>query len=193
MRASTTILSSLSETLMNYPTLHHYSKEPMHAVGSVSPIHPEGKHKAGAHKPLGFWVSDDNDFGWAEWCEGERFGDYKYRYLVELARPDDLLWVRSLDALKAFSNEHCEPAAWTEGMAPSRRDYYREPRWGRLATKYAGVIITPYQWELRLADGFMWYYGWDCASGVIWDGSVVASVSEVPMVRNPWADKSVAA
>lgn len=28
--------------------------------------------------------------------------------------------------------------------------------------------IAPYQWERRLAREFMWYYGWDLASGVIW-------------------------
>lgn len=175
---------------MNYPTLHHYSKKPLHAVGSIAPIHPMGKHQCGAHKPLGFWVSDDSDFGWAEWCAGEGFGEYDYRYEVTLARPESLLWLRSEDAVRAFADEYCTPPAWHDELPQSFRDSarFRSPMWGRIATKYAGVVITPYQWDLRLADAFSWYYGWDCASGVIWDGSAVASVREVPMIE-PWIAK----
>ena len=36
------------------------------------------------------------------------------------------------------------------------------------ADGYWGVEINPYLWERRFDEG-LWYNGWDCASGVIWD------------------------
>ena len=50
--------------------------------------------------------------------------------------------------------------------------------WGYLATQYQGLIIAPYLWDLRLF-GPAWYYGWDCASGCIWDLTAVESFSLV--------------
>ncbi len=41
--------------------------------------------------------------------------------------------------------------------------------WDKVKDKYQGIIIAPYQWECRLALETCWYYGWDCASGCIWD------------------------
>jgi hypothetical protein len=46
--------------------------------------------------------------------------------------------------------------------------------WGRVAEQYHGIVIAPYQWSLRL--DLMWYYGWDCASGCIWDTWIVERV-----------------
>jgi len=47
--------------------------------------------------------------------------------------------------------------------------------WGDLKQKYDGLIIAPYQWERRL--DLMWYYSWDCASGVIWNLDAVDTVT----------------
>lgn len=40
--------------------------------------------------------------------------------------------------------------------------------WTKLAAVAAGILITPYQWELRHNPMCRWYYGWDMASGCIW-------------------------
>lgn len=167
----------------------------MHHVGSVEPIQPRGE--AGAHKPLGFWVSDDNDFGWADWCKAEDFGSYCYRYEVRLCAPERILWLCTEAEVREFADKYCKPPTWADNVRPSsfRRDphfYYREPLWGRVATEFAGVIITPYQWPLRLKAGFSWYYGWDCASGVIWDGSVVADLIPTQMLE-PWTERALPA
>jgi hypothetical protein len=39
--------------------------------------------------------------------------------------------------------------------------------WPRLAKTHDGIEISPYQWSLRL--NLLWYYGWDVASGCIWN------------------------
>ena len=41
--------------------------------------------------------------------------------------------------------------------------------WKKVKSKYQGIIIAPYQWSCRLNLDSNWYYGWDCASGCIWD------------------------
>ncbi len=48
--------------------------------------------------------------------------------------------------------------------------------WTRIASEYQGIIIAPYVWECRLNDSCNWYYGWDCASGCIWDAAAVALI-----------------
>ena len=47
--------------------------------------------------------------------------------------------------------------------------------WEKVKALYDGVIIAPYHWERRL--NLMWYYGWDCASGVIWHLSAIDNVT----------------
>lgn len=166
-----------------FPTLHHYSATPIAAL-TVRPNVHDGVYQAG--KPSGFWVSDDSEFGWAKWCEAEQYqlGHVRYRYEVKLAAPERLLWLRDEDSVRLFISEFgIEPPGFGRGVVGAFR--YREPDWQRVAQHWGGVVITPYQWSLRLADGFMWYYGWDCASGVIWDVSTIASLVPVPMIP-PW-------
>lgn len=40
--------------------------------------------------------------------------------------------------------------------------------WPRLAREYDGIEIPSYLWQFRLHPGFLWFYGWDVASGCIW-------------------------
>lgn len=48
--------------------------------------------------------------------------------------------------------------------------------WPRVeADGFHGIEISPYLWKRRL-EGGMWYYGWDCAAGVIWNKAAVHSV-----------------
>jgi hypothetical protein len=36
-----------------------------------------------------------------------------------------------------------------------------------LTDKYDGIEINPYQFEARYQ--YLWYYGWDIASGCVWN------------------------
>jgi len=36
-----------------------------------------------------------------------------------------------------------------------------------VSKEYDGIEIAPYQWDARLS--LIWYYGWDVASGCIWN------------------------
>ena len=50
--------------------------------------------------------------------------------------------------------------------------------WNRVAKKYQGIIITPYIWERRLTTTCTWYYGWDVASGCIWDNKAIKEITD---------------
>jgi len=47
--------------------------------------------------------------------------------------------------------------------------------WEKISRQYSGIEINPYLWRRRLQGG-MWYYGWDCASGCVWNESAIKEV-----------------
>lgn len=113
-------------------------------------------------KPTGLWVSDEDDYGWSHWCAAEAFRpeDLKYEHLVELTWDNNILFITNSDQLDTFHNS----------FKAYIGDWEHEARWCNweaVYSKWQGIIITPYLWERRM--DYMWYYGWDCASGCIWD------------------------
>lgn len=117
-------------------------------------------------KPRGLWVSVEGEYDWEWWCESENFRleNLVVRYEVELKDNADILHLKTKEEIYKF----------TESYSMSTRSWDREHdtyeiRWDDLKIKYQGIIISPYQWDCRLAIGSSWYYGWDCASGCIWD------------------------
>lgn len=152
--------------------LVHYSAEP------VIELHGEW-HPTGHLKPAGFWFSvDGNDDGWADWCQAEEWGldRLTYRHEVVLANDARVLRLSSARDIHAFDARYSVPA-YPEYPELGGRGI----NWAKVATEavdepggYQGIIIAPYIWECRFDPH--WYYGWDCASGVVWD---VAAVKEI--------------
>lgn len=61
--------------------------------------------------------------------------------------------------------------------------YQAEGNYGTfIGARYDGIVITPYVWSMRLDRSAFWYYGWDCASGCIWNASAVAELVPLPVV-----------
>ena len=50
--------------------------------------------------------------------------------------------------------------------------------WIRVAQKYSGINITPYQEEYGMKRDH-WYNGWDCASQVIWDPIAIKEIRKL--------------
>ena len=116
-------------------------------------------------KPNGLWYSIGP--AWAEWCVEASFGLDRFVWLhrltvdttrfVVLATPEDV---------RNFA------------------DTYRHDRYGLdwkvVAREYQGIEASPYFHELGLFDSSMlWYYGWDVASGCVWEPSAVLGVDAV--------------
>lgn len=157
--------------------LIHYSDT--HLTGVYSCRQDEGRAFQRGDKPNGLWVSVEGPDDWRAWCEAEQFGCLDCATEIVLHPDANVLRIETPDALKAFHDEYCCPPAWAHGLP----DYDEHAiSWLLVAEKYQGILIAPYQWGCRL-DGPMssWYYGWDCASGCIWDASAVAEVRPIEM------------
>lgn len=142
--------------------LVHYSGEPLGEIRSVE----QRKQRV---KPKGLWVSVDEPggHGWKEYCDSvERLvGNFEHAYEVRLAEAANVLRLRGGDDIDRFAQEW----KWrNDGMID----------WRAVAAKYQGIIIAPYSWSHRLEAG-IWYYGWDCASGCIWDARAIESATPI--------------
>jgi hypothetical protein len=128
-------------------------------------------------KPHGLWVSDEDDYGWSHWCTAEEFSldRLMYEHLVELYPVNNILFIRSVEELDKFHDRYSIDIIkdWIPHY-PSRKDWLD---WPQVYPLWQGIIITPYLWERRM--DYMWYYGWDCASGCIWDLSAIRSFQPI--------------
>ena len=120
-------------------------------------------------KPCGLWLSVDDAWHVAAL---DMFGDegLKYSSLITLAHDANILRLTTV----------CEIDDFTEQYTVAVDDKFpilgRVIDWRRVAAEYQGIIIAPYQFSRRLTQHTFWYYGWDCASGCIWDTAAIASV-----------------
>lgn len=145
--------------------LSHWSH--LHVVPySVLQI-PPARRRSCYDKPCGLWVSVDGKDDWDSWCRSESFaGATGTRYRVYLSMDANVLLLPTpLDVLM-FREQY--------GEVESNSDGVPYIPWERVATDYQGIIIAPYHWSLRFKES--WYYGWDCASGCIWDAGAIATV-----------------
>ena len=147
--------------------LSHYAAQPLEAL---KPTNAAEGHTP--YKPRGLWLSVDGEDDWPAWCVSEGFGldRLKVRHAVTLRADARILHLRDANELVAFTREFAKPE-------PSHRDsMYID--WEKVGAKHQGLIIAPYCWQKRL--DLMWYYGWDCASGCIWDVSAIKTFEVDP-------------
>lgn len=145
--------------------LIHYSRAPL--VEVVSRAHAD--HGAGSYKTPGLWFSVEGDFGWLEWCKSERWGLDGFTYATEIILKSDARICTLADAggIDEF----------TKRFTPANRpEWDRGLDWLDIRSRWQGLIIAPYCWERRMGMDTMWYYGWDCASGVIWDADAIGDL-----------------
>ncbi len=128
-------------------------------------------------KPHGLWVSDkSSEYCWEWWCrnEGFRLRDLRYKTLIKLKDNANILILDSIEKIRDFTDEFIDEKFFYK---------YRNEQlnWQSVAKKYDGVIITPYQWDLRYE--LSWYYAWDCASGCIWNADAIGSIEPIIVER----------
>jgi len=123
-------------------------------------------------KPEGFWVSVAGEDDWLAWCQDNAFSpeDLACPHEVTLRPGANLLHISSPEGMEEFHAAYSVPE---EGRAYQ----YLRPEsidWRKVAADYDGLINAPYQWQCRISMHF--YYGWDCASGCIWNVNAIAEV-----------------
>lgn len=174
--------------------LSHYS--PVHMLTVESRVHVRDPGRL-PYKPNGFWISVDGDDDWLHWAKDNNFNIHNlaHRHVVTL-KPDAKVRLITTDAeLCAFIKEYGEVMpypytrrgvtlegeiakmdAWLAADCPwdaCRVDL--NPDWNRVMKDYDAMIIAPYLYRSRWP--FIWYYTWDCASGCIWNTSIIESIT----------------
>lgn len=146
--------------------LKHYARDPEFIFDSGRAYELNREDSPMIFKPNGLWVSVEGEDDWKTWCSAENFAveTLSNEHDVALNEGANILYIRSLVELANFTAEY-------------GRTYYNHIHWidwEVVIRKYDGVIITPYQRDVRLTES--WYYGWDCASGVIWNLTAIEKV-----------------
>lgn len=143
--------------------LIHYSDKYLTRVRSKA----HDSHRTGPYKTPGLWFSVEGDHDWKRWCEAEGFRLDQLKCATEIILKDDakILRLRGAAAIDKFTADY--------GGQAAPDIFLRGINWPAVRAKYQGLIIAPYCWPRRLAPHTSWYYGWDCASGVIWDAKAI--------------------
>lgn len=165
--------------------LIHFADKPV-VLGTMI---ARGQDEAGCMKPTGLWVSDEDEFGWRAWCIDNdfRLDQLTHVHEVTLSNTAEICYLRTpreiVEFGRAFLITHGPLGEMTA------RGMFYALDWVRVIQRWGGIIITPYQWACRLEHDCFWYYGWDCASGCIWEPTAIGSVilreiTEVPTATN---------
>jgi hypothetical protein len=113
-------------------------------------------------KPFGFWYGFGGE--WIDWCRSEMSSKWtgKYIYSVDIGNIN-ILRIKTHMELMQFNREY-QPN--DSSFYPALKDG-EAIDWKKVVNKYDGIEINPYQSEARYQ--YMWYYGWDVASGCVWN------------------------
>lgn len=143
--------------------LVHYGEAPLTVV--TVPQHD----RIGMYKPRGLWVSVKGPDDWPTWCTSEGFKDTSTQHetRVILAEPHHVLHLASEESIDDFTWEYSAVPRYSGDCSID---------WPKVESHYYGLVIAPYCWSRRMTDHTFWYYGWDCASGCLWNPAAVAYV-----------------
>lgn len=120
--------------------------------------------RARGPKPNGLWYCVG--FGWLDFTTSDfqdfyTIGNRVYAFEISLEGLN-VLKITSYEELVKFEEIY---------LAPSENEYMKDKKfdidWSKVAENYDGIEIAPYIYKARM--GHMWYYGWDVASGCIWN------------------------
>jgi len=134
-------------------------------------------------KPNGLWISDEDDYGWKEWCRDNEFARSRFvhAYHIDLNPEAKVLHLKTVQEIDAFTEKYGIGMMKMLGIE-GREDLMGGLgfiNWKKVRRSYGGIIISPYQYARRLHPQTHWYYGWDCASGCIWSKKAIKHIEEM--------------
>ena len=133
-------------------------------------------------KPEGLWVSVAGEDDWPSWCQENDYGIYSLAHVSEVTLTPcaQILFLSTAQQLLDFHSRYAVQTEFERAMVGLLPDEFlvrqRPIDWRTVASDYEGIVIAPYQWDLRLM-GPAWYYTIDCSSGCIWSMRAIASFS----------------
>jgi hypothetical protein len=164
-------------------TYYHWSSNPITLRGMTYP-------QSGHPKPNGLWF--DVNGSWKRWSEAVSFrlGNLRYRHTVTVLDASRVLFLRNVKDIDIFAREfghnlsgYIQPLQSSGDLHAFERQYgsdlfgdilkgfFNYIMWNEVAEKYSGIIIHPY--SRARSQTYLWYNGWNCAGGCIWDTEVI--------------------
>lgn len=150
--------------------LTHYAEQPI-TLDRERTYEQHAPHSFG--KPVGLWVSADGEDDWPAWCRSEEFAVDRLATAHEVTLDPwaNVLTITTAAEILEFHETYTVQTAFDIRYEFPQRRWPIDWQW--VATFYDGVVIAPYQWSARY--DLDWYYGWDAASGCIWNLDAIAS------------------
>lgn len=121
-------------------------------------------------KPTGLWVAKED--AWIEWGVQNSF-DHWTRDFVELDLDlSDIYKIRFERDLDALREEY--------GVVHEELNYVHSIDWSLVAREFKGVYALNWEYGWSGLDSLNpWFYGWDLASGCVWDLSALEEIKDV--------------
>jgi hypothetical protein len=161
----------------------HHSRE-----GSRSDGEPQvsGFSQKIGNKPEGLWYEcqDGSSTNWKDFCDaGLTGGSSKYdRSYNVVLNEYEILFIPDEHHFDKFAEMYSVPhPADPDGS----KGFDKMIDWPKVASHYAGIEICPYLQSKRMDDDAFWYYGWDVASGCVWDSSGVKELIQAGDCGDP--------
>jgi len=121
-----------------------------------------------AMKPNGLWYSVGAE--WIEWCLNEGCQEWLEKKFIYQLFPnyDNILRITMDSELLSFAEEYT--------INKNEDILFSHINWKKVAEDFSGMEIAPYNWKKRLDIDYLWYYGWDVASGCIWQSGGIIDI-----------------
>ncbi|HSW39929.1 MAG TPA: hypothetical protein VLL97_10605 [Acidobacteriota bacterium] len=119
-----------------------------------------------------------------------RLENLRYRHSVTILDASRILMLKTAKDVDAFTHKYGRDFSGNIQILQSAKDvdafarnYGRDLSadirkafssyimWGEVAEKHTGIIVAPY--SRARSRTYLWYWGWNCASGCIWDTSII--------------------
>lgn len=155
--------------------LEHYTAAPL----DYEPGRVYRQEEAAPYgKPHGLWLSVPGPDDWPAWCleEGFRVGELVERARFTLRPGGKVLVIQDRAALLDFTYLYAVRVRESEVVSSAAIGGSWAIDWRAVAGAMDGVIVAPYRWDCRLEMDSMWYYGWDAASGCVWNLDAVERI-----------------
>jgi hypothetical protein len=144
----------------------------------------------GHPKPNGLWF--DVNGSWKRWCEAVQFCPeaLRFRHTLSILDTSKILFLKNAKDIDIFTkryghdfSDHIKPVQTSEELNAFAGQYgtdlFKEIMgqftnyimWGEVAEEYSGIIIAPY--SRARSQTYLWYYGWNCSGGCVWDTEIV--------------------
>lgn len=114
-------------------------------------------------KPIGVWYGWNS--AWLNWCISENFCDTEYEFFYHINIKElNVLKITTPSEFMDFENNFQMP------IIPNLPMMNKGINWTEVKKQFDGIEIIPYMHQFRF--GHIWYYGWDVASGCVWNPKV---------------------